>query len=285
MRTRWMGTAALAVLCLGSAGWTAQAEEIIGIAHVALRASDLDREVNFLGKLGFEEAFTNVQDGKVLQVFVKINDLQFVEVYPQTDPSQPLGLMHVCYEVNDLKGLNKLYVQHGLKPTPVRTAAAGNLLFSLADPDGRTTEFTQYMPESRQMQDRGNHLGVQRVADELMGLELPVKDMAAAKSFYSTLGFNETPEGANLRLSISANADLRVELHPARVGDAPQLLFPVDDARSATAELRRAKLKVDRNNKLVFVRDPDGNSFVFLETSNAAPESHRIEHLIPWRHK
>ncbi len=280
-----MGTAALAVLCAGSAGQVARPQEIIGIAHIALRASDLDREVNFLGKLGFEESFTNVEDGKVLQVFVKINDLEFIEVYPQTDPSQPLGPMHVCYEVDDLKGLNKLYLQHGLKPTPVQTAAAGNLLFSLQDPDGQTIEFTQYMPGSRQMLDRGNHLGVQRVSDQLLGLEQPVQNMAAANRFYSTLGFNELPEGANLRLSISSNADVRIELHPARRGDAPELLFPIADARATTDELRRNKLKVIRDNKLVFVRDPDGNNFVFLQTSNAASASHGVKDLIPWRHK
>lgn len=285
MRMQWMGMAALAVLCAGSAGQVARTQEITGIAHIALRASDLDGEVNFLGKLGFEESFTNVEEGKILQVFVKINDLQFIEVYPQTDPSQPLGILHVCYEADDLKGLNKLYVQHGLKPTPVETAPAGNLLFSLHDPDGNTIEFTQYMPDSRQMQDRGSHLGVQRVSDELLGLEEPVKDMAAAKSFYATLGLNELPENGNLRLSIAANPDLRIELHPGRGGDAAELLFPVADARSTSDELRRAKLKVVRDNKLVFARDPDGNNFVFLQTAAAASGQHGIRDLIPWRRK
>jgi catechol 2,3-dioxygenase-like lactoylglutathione lyase family enzyme len=285
MRRRWVGTAALAVLCAGLAGRVAQPQEITGIAHVALRASDLDGEVSFLGKLGFEESFTNVEEGKILQVFVKINDLQFIEVYPRTDPSQPLGILHVCYEADDLKGLNKLYAQHGLKPTAVETAAAGNLLFSLHDPDGNTIELTQYLPDSRQMQDRGNHVGVQRVADELMGLEQPIRDMTAAKNFYATLGLNELPENGNLRLSIAANPDVRVELHPARTGDAAELLFPVEDARSTTDELRRAKVKVVRDNKLVFVKDPDGNNFVFLQTSMADSGQHGLGNLVPWRHK
>ena len=60
--------------------------------------SDLDREVSFLGKLGFEEAFTTVADGKMDRAFIKINDKQFIEVYPQTDSTQPLGWVHVCYE-------------------------------------------------------------------------------------------------------------------------------------------------------------------------------------------
>lgn len=285
MKTRWVGTVALAVLCAGSAGQAARAQEITGIAHIALRASDLDREVNFLGKLGFEESFTNVEEGKILQVFVKINDLQFIEVYPQTDPSQPLGILHVGYEAVDLEGLNKRYVQHGLKPTSVATAPSGNLLFSLHDPDGNTIELTQYMPDSRQMQDRGSHLGVQRVADELLGLEVPVRDMTAEKNFYASLGLNQVPEGGNVRLSIAANPDVRIELHPARTGDAAELLFPVADARTTADILRRARVNVVRDNKLVFAKDPDGNNFVFLQTTNADSGQHGIRNLVPWRRK
>ncbi len=63
-----------------------------------LRVSDLDQEVNFFGKMGFEEAFSNVENGHTLQVFIKVNDMQFIEIYPQSDPPQPLGFMHACYE-------------------------------------------------------------------------------------------------------------------------------------------------------------------------------------------
>src|ERR1700761_8647837 len=86
---------------------------ITGIAHVAFRVSDIDKEVNFLGKLGFEEAFTNTSGAKTMEIFVKINDRQFIEIYPQTDPKQPLGWMHVCYESGDLNGLDAAYAAHG----------------------------------------------------------------------------------------------------------------------------------------------------------------------------
>lgn len=255
-----------------------QSPELTGLAHIAFRVSDLDQEVNFFGKMGFEEAFSNVANGHTLQVFIKVNDMQFIEIYPQTDTPQVLGFLHACYESSDLNALHARYVAAGLHPTPVRTAAAGNLLFTLQDPDGGVIEFTQYMPDSRQMRDRGQHLGDRRVSETLLGFELPVTDLKASATFYGKLGFDVEQDGANYRLSIPANPDLRIELHSARVNDQPQILFPVEDAHRAAEQLHSAGLKVVRDNKLVFVRDPDGNAFVLLETGTATPH-----HLIPWR--
>ncbi len=47
----------------------------------------------------------------------------------------------------------------------MRKAAAGNLISSFNDPEGRVTEFTQYMPGSRHTLDQGQHLGAGRVSD------------------------------------------------------------------------------------------------------------------------
>ena len=290
LKTQWFVLLAMAVLLIshqlpaqrgGSCGTgqaPAQSPDLTGLAHIALRVSDLDKEVNFFGKMGFEEAFSNVENGHTLQVFIKVNDMQFIEIYPQTDPPQALGFMHACYESSDLNALHARYVAAGLHPTPVRKAGAGNLLFTLLDTDSRVTEFTQYMPDSRQMKDRGQHLGDRRVSDTLLGFELPVSDLKAAAKFYGALGFDVEADGHNYRLSIPANPDLRIELHAAGLNDQPQFLFPVEDAHRAADQLHSAGLKVERSKKLVFVRDPDGNAFVLLETGS----EHTDRHLMPW---
>ncbi len=284
LSTQWIGSLALAglLLPLGVPAQPAsppQSPDLTGLAHVAFRVSDVDKEVNFFGKLGFEEALSRVEDGRTLQVFIKINDVQFIEIYPQSDSLQPLGFLHACYESPDLNALHAKYVAAGLHPTPVVKAGMGNLISTLLDPDSRTTEFTQYMPDSRQMQDRGQHLGDQRISDTLMGFELPVTNLDAAAKFYGKLGFDVEKDGANYRLTVPANPDLRIELHSARLNDEPQFLFPVDDARRAADQLKHAGVKVTRSNKLVFFRDPDGNAFVLLETGT----QHAQRHLIPWR--
>jgi hypothetical protein len=40
----------------------------------------------------------------------------------------------------------------------------------------------------------------------------------------------------------------------------------VPDARKTADALKSAGVKFDRDGKIIFVRDPDGNDFVFLET-------------------
>jgi len=262
----------LALFCASSMTAMAQPPApdsgITGIAHIAFRVSDLDREIAFLGKLGYEEAFTMTNGGRTNEVFIKVNDRQFIELYPQTSPSQPLGWMHVCYEVGDLNILYKFYDSMGLKLRPVQKASAGNLISSTDDPEHRVTEFTQYMPGSRHTLDRGQHLGAGRISTELLGFDLPVSDGAAMKEFYTDLGFEPQNTNGNIRLTASAASDIHIELRSWHQGAMPEFLFAVPDAKKAAGELKNAGVKADRMDGLVFVHDPDNNIFVFLETDS-----------------
>ena len=276
MKLRWMLAGLLAA---GAALLPAQnPPELTGIAHIAFRVSDVDREVNFFGKLGFEEAASQVLDGHALEVTLKINDREFIEVYPRTDAGQPLGLMHVCYETPDLKTLRLHYAAEGLRPSAARPTPENDIFFSLLDSDGRAVEFTEYLPEGGQRLDRGQHLGEGRVSDELIGFEMPVTDVPAARKFYEELGFTAEKDGPNVRLTLPANGDLGIELHTMRTNKQPQFLFAVDDARHTARELKKAGLPVAREKKLVFVHDPDGDVFVLLETGGRS-----ARRLIPWR--
>jgi len=268
MKIGWMGVLALFCACSmpGVAQPPAPDAGIIGIAHIAFRVSDLDREINFLGKLGYEEAFAMTRGSQTTEVFIKVNDHQFIELYPQTSPNQPLGWMHVCFEVGDLNVLYKFYDSMGLKLRPVQKAAAGNLISSTEDPEHRVTEFTQYMPGSRHTLDRGQHLGMDRVSTELLGFDLPVMDGAAMKEFYTDLGFEPENVNGNVRLTAPDAPDIHIELRAWHPGAQPEFLFAVPDARKAADELKRAGVKADHMDGLVFVHDPDGNIFVFLET-------------------
>ena len=270
MKIRWIAIPALAcaLSALAIAQPPAPDSGITGIAHIAFRVSDLDREIAFLGKLGYEESFAMTNNGKTTEVFVKINDRQFIELYPQLDPqtapSQPLGWMHVCYESDALSALQALYAAHGLNPPPVQKAGAGNLLFSLNDPEGRVTEFTQYMPGSRHTLDRGMHLGKQRIATRLLGFSFPSADLAADQRFYTAgLGFEQQKDGSSIRLRLPAAPDLRIELHAARPGDRIQAIFGVADVSAAARALRRSGFVAHEHKNSVSIEDPNGNLFVF----------------------
>src|ERR1700749_2944871 len=73
----------------------AQSPDLAGIAHVALRADDLAKSSDFYKTLGFTQAFSFTDAGKTSVIFIKINDHQFVELYPRTNESQPGGLLHI----------------------------------------------------------------------------------------------------------------------------------------------------------------------------------------------
>jgi catechol 2,3-dioxygenase-like lactoylglutathione lyase family enzyme len=269
MNLRSVGIFVLAALCTCSVRASAQAaqtSQISGIAHIAYRASDLDKEVAFLAKLGYEQsfAFTNPA-GKTTEVFIKVNDRQFIEVYPQTNPTETLGWMHVCYESDDINGLFTALTAHGLKPTEVRKAGAGNMLTTMKDPEGRTTEFTQYMSGSRHTLDKGLHLGAHRISEELLGFSLPVPDLEAAKKFYVTgMGFEARDGRSGLRLTLADVPGLRVQIQPAAAGVTPQTIFRVADTTKATDRLKAAGLEVKQEGNRVLVNDPDGNVFAFI---------------------
>ncbi len=271
-RMGWLKLAAGAFLLASALSAQAQppapSEGIIGIAHIALRVSDIDKEVAFLGKLGFEEAFSSTLGANGLEVFIKVNDRQFIEFYSRTGPSQPLGWMHVCYEAGDLNSLQKFYASTGLAPTPVKKASAGNLLSTVKDPAGQVTEFIQYMPESRHTLDRGQHLGPDRISNAIIGFVMPVSELAVMKDFYTRLGFEAEDADGAVHLTIPGAPDLRVEISQAVSGSQPQILLPVPDARKAADQLRHLGVDAVRQDKIVFVRDEDGNSFVLLETGS-----------------
>src|ERR1039458_3906041 len=161
-----------------------------GIAHIAIRVQDIAASLAFYNKLGFQQAFANTgRDGKVSQSFLKLNDKQFIELYPlsaQNPTQNTSSFLHLCFEGADLNALHDYYVAEGLAPISVRMAAACNLLFTLQGPQQpvgigpQNIEYTQYMPGSRHTLDFGQHLSPDRVADKMTVVALAMQDPAAA---------------------------------------------------------------------------------------------------------
>ncbi len=170
------GLIAIAVLGLFSVqNARAQSTDLTGIAHVALRVNDLQKSQAFYKTLGYEEAFSFTDNGKVSVSYVKVNDRQFIELIPRSNDSQPGGILHTCFEVADIEALHKAYVERGLQPTEPKKARAGNLLFVMHGPDNQLLEYTQYMPDSLHSQSRGKHLLPNRVSTHMVEATTPVQ--------------------------------------------------------------------------------------------------------------
>lgn len=252
--------------CAGQA--TTQGPELAGIAHAAIRVSSLERARDFYEKLGFEEAFALDQSGTPTQSFLKINDHQFLELYPQREPSQAIGFMHVCFEASDLEGLNRFYMAKGLAPSPVKQAGAGNRLFTMTGPEQQNIEYTQYMPGSRHSNDRGKHLGANRIAEEILAVGIEMQDPSAALAFYKErLGFvqGDALEMGQIWLDLPGQSGQLVEIVQKRPGASFQLFFSVSDLRRARAQLKALHLTAEKHSSMLAVLDPDGNRLVFVK--------------------
>jgi catechol 2,3-dioxygenase-like lactoylglutathione lyase family enzyme len=248
-----------------------------GIAHIAIRVKDLPASVAFYNKLGFQQAFAMTRGDVTTQSFVKLDDRQFIEIYPMSPRDTEPGFMHLCFEGADLNQLHDAYVAEGLTPISVRTAAAGNLLFTMKGLDQysvpQNIEYTQYMPGSLHSKDFGQHLGPDRVADKMTVVALAMKDPAAARAFYlDKLGFTRAPESAD-RLNLPGASGEQVEIVPVDpLGARSSIVLTTPDLNKSEAQLKRQQVPYQRASasitdakgkkrtlEMISVTDPDGN--------------------------
>ena len=78
----------------------------------AIRVSNVDSEVSFFGKMGFEQAFANTKDGKTTEAYVKINKNDWhvrLRLMPTGAPQRPAGFADAGFESGDLNALNARY--------------------------------------------------------------------------------------------------------------------------------------------------------------------------------
>ena len=267
-----------------SLGWSQPANQS-GIAHVALRVADLETARAFYNKLGFDQFFEMKQGDRVTEAFFKVNDHQFIELYPRTEASQPIGLMHVCYESGNLDALHAEYVKRGLTVSEVRKAGAGNMLMTMKDPEGQTIEYTQYMPGSRHFEDRGKHLGAKRVAVLMVGATSPARDAAAIRAFYlDKLGFTEINHGTPARLRMPGDSGQEVDIAAAGPEVKSGIQFGVADLKQTAEVLTRLDLapKAAPANDpvLLTVADPDGTVVSFVKA--ALPDAAAQDYFGNW---
>jgi catechol 2,3-dioxygenase-like lactoylglutathione lyase family enzyme len=240
-----------------------------GIAHVAIRVHDLAASVAFYQKLGFEQAFDLRKNDIPYESFIKINDSQFIELYPATERDPTVGFLHLCFEGADLNAIYDDYISHGLTPTAVRKAGAGNLLFTMAGPQQpsgpQNIEYTQYMPGSLHSNDQGKHLGPDRVADKLIAVALAMKDPAAARDFYINQLHFKPIAGDQMYLHMPGDSGEEVEIVAATFGTKARLALSSENLSKAARRLHKEGVATVKNGATLTITDPDGN-ILLLET-------------------
>jgi catechol 2,3-dioxygenase-like lactoylglutathione lyase family enzyme len=234
-----------------------------GVAHVAIRVHDLAASVAFYQKLGFEQAFDLRKNDVSYESFIKINDNQFIELYPVTERDPAVGFLHLCFEGVDLNAIYDDYSTHGLTPTSVRKAGAGNLLFTMAGPQQpsgpQNIEYTQYMPGSLHSNDQGKHLGSDRVAEKLIAVSLAMKDPTAARDFYINQLHFKPIAGDQMVMHMPGESGQEVEIVAATFGTKARLTLQTENLGKAARHLHKENVAAVKNGATLTVTDPDGN--------------------------
>lgn len=170
----------------------AERPPIIGLAHVGLFVSDISKAQEFYGHvLGYDHFSLDKPGGGLMLNYYKVNDHQYIEIYPGLKGDEQDRLSHVAFETTDARKLRDYLASKGIKvPASLKPGLDKNLSFMVDDPEGRRIEFVQYMPGSLHETRFGKLLPDTRVSDHMIHSGFIVHDRAAEDRFYKDiLGF------------------------------------------------------------------------------------------------
>ncbi|MGD0776770.1 MAG: VOC family protein [Candidatus Solibacter sp.] len=194
-------TISLMLPLLAAACWAQDAKRppITGVAHISLFVHDIEQSRHFYKDLlGYEEPYhLDKPDGGLSVTFIKINDRQYIELVPETQPGGD-RLGHISVETSDADAMRRYLGSRGIQvPDTTPTGRIGNANFNVKDADGHQLEIVQYLPTSWTAREKGKYLGRDRISVHMAHLGILVGSLDAAMKFYGeVLGFRETWRGS-----------------------------------------------------------------------------------------
>ncbi len=261
---------------------------IVGISHIGLKTSDLAAAREFYGRtLGYEEAFTlDKPTGGLLLTNFKVNDHQYIQVFPGLASPSEDRLSHIAFETTDARALRDYLAAHGVGvPAELKPAPDGNLSFTIKDPEGHSVEFVEYREGSLTRRNFGKFLPATRISEHMIHVGVTVGDRAAADHFYKDiLGFRSIWYGGMTDNEVDW-VDMRVpegtdwleymlNVHnpsPKTLGVMHHLALGVADIHKAYKEVlargyKAEKPQIGRDGKWQLnLYDPDDTRAEFME--------------------
>jgi catechol 2,3-dioxygenase-like lactoylglutathione lyase family enzyme len=182
----------------GTASTAIRRPAIVGVAHIALKTDNLDAARKFYtGILGLQEPFSYSEEGHLLLTYFKVNDHQYIEVFPSLKDPKEDRLSHISFETTDAEQLRAYLSSRGIKvPDRLEPMGDGNRGFDVTDPDGHDVEFVEFRPGSLHSLSFGKALPSTRISQRIIHVGVVVKDRDASDRFYKDiLGFHEIWHG------------------------------------------------------------------------------------------
>jgi lactoylglutathione lyase len=279
------GLLCLAILAMAAGG--PNRPRLTGVAHMALRISDVDAARAFYRDfLGYQESReVKNPDGSLKTISFKVNDLQSIEISPGLRPEMD-RLDHLALRTDDAEGLRAYLAAHGVK------VGALDASFEVSDPDDHRVEFVSFRSAGARGRDSGTSIPETPISTRILHLGILVGDVPAAMRFYGgALGLLEFWRGAardsttvswiNVRLPESDDYlefMLYQELPPGdRRGSQHHICLEVPDIERARAKLdaspyrksypRPLEIRTGINRRLQLnLFDPDGTRIELMES-------------------
>jgi catechol 2,3-dioxygenase-like lactoylglutathione lyase family enzyme len=277
---------------------SAQRPQVLGIAHVAFRVSNMAAtEAFYQNLLGYQEPFAlNSDNGKSAIAFMKVNDLQYIELFSGDARSQG-QLDHFALYTNDLAAMRTYLLAQGIQiGEDTHRGRIGNYFFAIRDPDGHPIEIEQYSPSSLTAGAKGKFMPASRISGHITHVGILVNTMGSSMRFYrDILGFREFARGAGTNgqpgwidleapdgsdyielipfASVPSPADLRAQTHFSLLSANVQQTVATLQSRASTG-LLSSSLTVQTNGNLpprTNVFDPDGARIEIMEPIKGAP--------------
>jgi len=234
-------------------------------AHGLLREQPSEDAGLLQNFLGFAEPYDlKNADGATRVAFIKINDYQYLELFPEP-PKNDGMLNHIAFYTDNVIQLRRYLISRGVQgPSNVSIGSTGDKSFTVKDSDGHTVEFVEYEANGWAMEHRGKDLPATRVSDHIMHIGFTVCALERSKDFYSNiLGFKEFWRGSSNGVTLSW-VDLRVpdgkdyvelmlykQLPPQdKRGGANHISLTTPDIARAVATLRSRAAAVDYKRKI-----------------------------------
>ena len=233
-------------------GAAAVPPRVLGLSHVAVKATDYEGSVAFYRDfLGFAEQgrLFDLRNGRRQLVFLKINDTQSIEVFDASNVTQVAGnLYQIALQIADAEAMRLHLLKHGFKmPPKVPLGQMLNANFMVRDPNNYIIEMVHYLPEGRMVLDRGKFLSATRISDRLVAAGVATTKLPDTLRFYGEIfGFPPDPPRAGSapgtplhRFRVGANGDY-VEVLVAPKDDTPFFRLEVRDLDHAKLQLERS---------------------------------------------
>jgi lactoylglutathione lyase len=260
--------------------------QVVGIAHVALRTSDLAKARTFYGELlGYTEV---APAGRPHVAVFAVNERQRLIVRDGLPPDRDERLLTLAFETTSADDMRSFLQARALQaPDPVADAEAGGRRIEVGDPDGHRVTFVERESRSPAPSSASDR----RISRRILHAGLTIRDVAAADRFYKdALGFSEIWRGGRTA-DVTSWINMRVpdateyleymlvtgeRVDRRQLGTLHHVALVVPDMQEALLTVRsrtasddpnhRATPQIGRNNRWQLnLYDPDGTRIELME--------------------